>query len=755
MSAIGDLEAAIDRHASRPFLIDAASGRTLTHGEARERALALVSGLRALGVGRGDRLAVTLPNSAELAVVYEAALLGGVVIVPLGSGLGRRELREILRRVEPRLALTAPGSDAFAIVARELGVVTQTIATHEHPGELDLRALPAADVEPFAGVSDDDVITVHFTSGSTGRPRGVAHRVADFLSNAQRYATANELDHSHRFHHTLPMTYMAGYYNLVVLPLRIGASVVLDRAFDARSVLRFWDVPIAHQADVLWLVPTIMAMLLKVDRGEAGRAWCRERVRHLASGTAPLDPDLRDQFEREYGVAVHDSYGLSETLLLTSSTARTPARRGCVGRPLPGVELRIAGGVRAPGPILARSDDTMLGYLERWEEQAGPRLRPAREPDGWFATGDIGVLEPDGELRITGREKDIIIRGGVNVSGLEVERALAGAQGVERLAVVGVPHEILGEQIAAVIATGSGAAFEQVEAALKTRAAAQSAPAPDVYVHIDEMPITPTGKVRKGALREMVIDALGLPERGKEFTVAIEGGEVEAEADAPWSSLGSPVDLTHRIREGMVSFPSPNHPTPEVTLLARHEHQGRMTRRLVLGTHTGTHLDAPLHFIPGGDAVETLELTRLVGLADVADLSHVEPRSEVSREQLERALGGPPRHPRVLLRFDWAKRFVDLGFYSESPFLANAACQWLLDSGVDVLGMDTPSPDDPARGQGADVDSPNHHLLLGAGVVLLEYLANLELLGDEVFLVALPIPVEGADGAPMRVIAFT
>ena len=237
-----------------------------------------------------------------------------------------------------------------------------------------------------------------------------------------RYATANELDESHRFHHSLPMTYMAGYYNLILLPLQIGASVVLDRAFDVQSVLRYWDVPREHGVDVLWLVPTIMAMLLKVDRTGAGRTFCRERVRHVASGTAPLDPDLREQFEREYGVAVHDSYGLSETLLLTSSTAARPARQAAwagrflgsssasrerpapLGRswPDPGHDARLSGGV---------------GQVQ------GPALRNPVNGDGWFPTGDIGVLEADGELRITGREKDIVIRGGVNVSAVEVERA--------------------------------------------------------------------------------------------------------------------------------------------------------------------------------------------------------------------------------------------------------------------------------------------------------------------------------------------
>jgi arylformamidase len=759
VSAISELTSAAERNASRSFLIEAATGRELTHGEAWGRALALARALHEHGLRRGDRLAVSLPNSLELALIYEAALLGGIVIAPLGSGFGRRELRDILSRAQPRLVLTGPEEHPLATVAADLDVATSSVSIGSVTGDLDVWELPDVDDEPFAEMSDDDLVSVHFTSGSTGTPRGVAHRLRDFVDNAARYAEANALDETHRFHHSLPMTYMAGYYNLILMPLRIGASVVLDRAFDARSVLRYWDVPREHGVDVIWVVPTIMAMLLKVDRGEVGRAYCRQHVRHVASGTAPLGPELREEFERSYGITVHDGYGLSETLLLTSSTPKHPSKRGSVGRALPGVELRVSAQAGEPGPILARSPDTMLGYLEGWDKEQGPRLQAPAQERGWFATGDIGVLDADGELRITGREKDIIIRGGVNISAAEVEGALDGEEGVAHLAVVGVPHEILGEQVAAIVATRDGRTFDEVESSLKARARSQAAPKPDIYVHIDAMPITPTGKVRKGALRDMVIDALGLPERAKGFTVdapdpSVGAGEAP-DRTAPWDGGVEPIDLTHPIREGMVSFPSPNHPAPEVTVLARHARDGRMTRRLVLGTHTGTHLDAPLHFVPGGDPVESIRLERLVGAAHVADLSSVEPRSEVSREVLERALGGRPRHRRVLLGFDWSRRFVDLRFYSDSPYLSESACRWLIDCGVDVLGMDTPSPDDPSQGQGSEIDSPNHQLLLGAGCVLLEYLANLDQLASEVFLVALPLPVEGGDGAPMRVIAFT
>lgn len=757
MSATARLQQTIEAAGERTFVIDGASGRTVTHAEMLQRAGAVGAALRELGVDKGDRLAVSLPNGAELAALYIAALAAGAVVVPLGSGFGRRELRDVLGRSAPKLALAggARPNDALRDVAGELDIAATSVRVGDAEGELDLWALPVGAPASFAAMDENDLASIHFTSGSTGVPRGVGHRIGDFVRNAERYGEAAGLDETHRFHHVLPMTYMAGYYNLLLMPLTLGASVVLDRAFDARSVLRFWDVAREHEVDVLWLVPTILAMLLKVDRGEDGRTFCREHVRHVACGTAPLDPDLRERFEQEYGVAIHDSYGLSETLLATASTPPHPAPRGGVGRALPGVDVRVLAAVGEPGPIGIRCADTMVGYL-RDCEQGRPRFDDAAAPDGWMETGDLGTLDADGELRITGRTKEIIIRGGVNVSAVEVERALNGAGPVQRIAVVGVPHEILGEQIAVVVSLAEDMAFEDVERALREAAGAlEDGHRPDTYLQIDEMPSTPTGKVRKGALRDLVIDALGLPARGKEFTVdTVDAPPAPASGGGGWPT-SAPVDLTHPIRAGMVSFPSPNHPTPEVTVLARHEDQGRMTRRLVLGTHTGTHADAPLHFVAGGGTIDAVGLDTLVGPAQLADLSDVGDLEEVSRERLERALGGPPRHPRVLLRFDWARRFVDLDFYHRSPYLATDACQWLVDHGVRLIGFDLASPDDPRLGQDSEVDSPNHHLLLGAGVILLEYLANLDQLpAGDVHLVALPLPIAGGDGAPMRVIAF-
>lgn len=215
------------------------------------------------------------------------------------------------------------------------------------------------------------------------------------------------------------------------------------------------------------------------------------------------------------------------------------------------------------------------------------------------------------------------------------------------------------------------------------------------------------------------------------------------------------IDLSHPIEEGMTTFPSPNHPRVEVTILGRHGMDGRATRRLVLGTHTGTHVDAPLHFAANGTTVDRLSLDILVGPAAVASFAPARELQQIDVPDMERALGKTLSLPRVLLRYDWSGKWGDRSFYSSSPFLSHEACKWLLDRGVRLIGMDTPSPDNPAHSWESGNDSPNHHLLLANDVILLEYLCNLDQIrGETVFLVALPLKVLGGDGAPARVIAI-
>ncbi len=214
------------------------------------------------------------------------------------------------------------------------------------------------------------------------------------------------------------------------------------------------------------------------------------------------------------------------------------------------------------------------------------------------------------------------------------------------------------------------------------------------------------------------------------------------------------VDLTLPIRSGMARFPTYWHPDVEVGLLGRIESEGRETRRLVLGTHSGTHCDAPRHFLPGGAGVDALDLATLIGPARVLNLSHRAPGGCVEDEELRAALGG--RVPeRLALRYDWSLRWESEAYYRDHPYLSRQAARWLVEGGLKLLAMDSPTPDNPADGRNAPEDSPVHKILLGAGVILVEYLDNLAAVGrPEIQLIVLPLKIEGADGSPCRVVAL-
>lgn len=210
------------------------------------------------------------------------------------------------------------------------------------------------------------------------------------------------------------------------------------------------------------------------------------------------------------------------------------------------------------------------------------------------------------------------------------------------------------------------------------------------------------------------------------------------------------IDLSMIIEEGMQTFSAHWHPIVEVTILGRHGIENRETRKLTIGTHTGTHIDAPRHFIPQGETVENVPLELLVGLATVIDLSGEADFEEVDIAKLQKALGERPVE-RIILRFDWDKHLGTNRYYTDHPFLSEDACRWLVDKGCRLIAMDTPQPDNPENGRSSMNDAPNHKILLNSGVILVEYLVNIcEVSQLEVELVVAPLKIREGDGAPAR-----
>lgn len=214
------------------------------------------------------------------------------------------------------------------------------------------------------------------------------------------------------------------------------------------------------------------------------------------------------------------------------------------------------------------------------------------------------------------------------------------------------------------------------------------------------------------------------------------------------------VDLTMTLREGIMTFPVHWHPVVEITQLGRFHVEGRETRKIVLGTHTGTHVDAPRHFVRGGQTIEHTDLDLYYGPARLLDFTDLPDKTEISKAMLVERVG-KDFPPRLVLRYDWDRRLDSLAYYSDHPFLSEEACEWIVANSIRLVGFDAPMPDNPLNGRGAEKDSPNHTILLGAGVAILEYLVNLSQIPVADFILsALPLKIEEGDGAPVRAVAI-
>jgi acyl-coenzyme A synthetase/AMP-(fatty) acid ligase len=505
----------VARRKGQVFLVDAITGREITYGEFHQQACAVAAELRRRGVRKGDRIAVMVPNCCELAAFYFACIYLGAVIVPINPALSKSDVQFILTSCKPALIVagTTCADSIKGLHANVVRLVTAQEAIKDSyvPDQISIDDLEnATDFVPLETANGEDLVVIVYTSGTSAKPKGLAHKLGRMFRNAAAFARAQGINQDSRFYLTLSMAYMGGLYNLLLLPFLCGASVVVDHVFDARSSLNFWDKAKNSKVNTLWLAPTVLSILLRMDRGRTGEEFCRNSVRHAFVGFAPLPLKVKDEFETRYGVRLIENYGLSETLFVTARSRGSLGGHGYVGEVLPGVRLRVVNDDEEPvapgvdGEVQILTPDLMAGYLDA----NGVLLEV--DAAAWFATGDVGHLDDQSSLFITGRKKDLIIRGGVNISPAAIEEVLMHLDGIADVAVVSIPHELYGEDIVAVLKLEAGVELESildsvVAHAKRTLAQHQQ---PARYIAIDELPRTANGKVQKARVRELVAEKL-------------------------------------------------------------------------------------------------------------------------------------------------------------------------------------------------------------------------------------------------------
>jgi malonyl-CoA/methylmalonyl-CoA synthetase len=434
------------------------SGEAVTYGALEDGVGRIAALLRVKGVGPGDRVAAQTRKSPAALMLYLASLQAGAVFLPLNTAYTEAEVGYFLEDAEPRLFV----QDAEAL-ARE--AASGEPLGHTHPA------------------GPDDLAALVYTSGTTGRAKGAMLSHANLAANAVALVEAWGFDGDDVLLHALPTFHVHGLFVAVHCALLTGAPMLWLERFDEDAVMA--ALP---RATVMMGVPTFYTRLLAEPRFTAEAA---AHMRLFICGSAPLLESAFAAFETRTGKRILERYGMSEAQMITTNPLNGERLAGSVGYPLPGVSVRIAGGGDS-GVVEIKGPSVTSGY---WRNPA--KTRDAFSADGWFITGDIGRLDPDGRLWLSGRANDLIISGGLNVYPKEIELVLDDLPGVVESAVIGLPHPDFGEAVTAVIA-GSGDEAAVIAAARAKLAAFKT---PKRVIFVGDLPRNAMGKVEKAALR--------------------------------------------------------------------------------------------------------------------------------------------------------------------------------------------------------------------------------------------------------------
>jgi long-chain acyl-CoA synthetase len=474
-----------------------------TYGWLWEQARRYAAVLRANGVRPGDRVAMLLVDTPQFPVVYFGVLAAGAVAVPLNVMSTASEIDHVLTDADARFLVCAASLLAQAREAAEpLGTVLLTVGPGP-AGTVDLEnaAQDTAPIDDFAVREPDDVAVVFYTSGTTGEPKGVMLTHRNILYNVERMvATPYMFRSDDVLLGCLPLSHGFGQICGMLTGFRAGISIVMMPRFSGREALALMT---EHRCTVFMGVPTMYVKLLDAV-AQGGQV---PRLDRVYSGGSALPVKTLEEVRSTFGCPVYEGYGMTETSC--SVAYHYPGvtfRSGTVGVPITGITVGIARPnadridllpVGEVGEIVVRGPNVMAGYLGR------PDITAEVLTDGWFLTGDLGRLDGDGYLSVVGRKKDLILRGGYNVYPREIEEILVGHPAVAQVAVIGVPHLELGEEVWAIVVPArpedvtSGSDQEIIEWG-KQRLAAYKYPRRVEF--IDALPTGSSGKVLKRML---------------------------------------------------------------------------------------------------------------------------------------------------------------------------------------------------------------------------------------------------------------
>jgi len=497
-----DARAVSDPHAT--FFVAPHTGRSLTFNELHDSCIAVSALLAARGLQPGDHVSLVLSNGIQTIRLLLGAMYGGYCVHPVNLFSQPEQMRYVIDHADARVVFAAPEwlervRDLTAGIARPIEVIAVDPDGVSLPDENATRQAHELPID----AAPDALALLMYTSGTTGVPKGVMLTQANLAANALAISREHRLGTTDRVAAVLPLYHINAFAVTMLAPIAHGGSLVMPPRFSAAG---FWDMAINQGCTWLNVVPTIVSYLLE------GPAPTRERlarIRFCRSASAALPPEHHRAFEAKFGIDIIETLGLTETVAPAFSNPIEPQLRkiGSVGR-ASGCEARVVDATGAPladgsvGEIVIRGPQVMPGYYKNPDATAA-----AFFPGHWLRTGDLGYRDIDGFFFITGRIKELIIKGGENIAPREIDEALLRHPAVLDAAAVGIPDRHYGQDIMACVVVRDGQRCSEQELRDFCSRELGRYKTPKVIRFVNDLPRGPSGKVQRLKLAELAPDA--------------------------------------------------------------------------------------------------------------------------------------------------------------------------------------------------------------------------------------------------------